>query len=123
MDRSHESQQIFGPEGKEIRHSCDHSADSNETTHFAMKFFYENYKPCYWYWEVIEMYRKLLLTSVLPILTSESRIFLGLSIMISNFFAFLLAHTKPIKDGFENNLQLHDFIVCNSSQSVHCTHS
>ena len=105
-DGSHESQQFFEPEGEEIRHTRNYSVDSNDTTRFAMKFFYENYKPSYWYWEVIEMYRKLLLTSVLPILTSESRIFLGLSIMISSFFTVLHAHTKPIKDRFENDLQL-----------------
>ena len=78
----------------------------NETTNFALKFLHENYKPSCWYWEVIEMYRKLLLTSVLTIFASESKIILAVAIMLSSFFTILHAYAKPIKNSFENLLQL-----------------
>ena len=77
-----------------------------ETTNFALKFLHENYKASCWYWEVIEMYRKLMLTCVLPIFVSESRIMLDVAIMFSSFFTVLHAYAKPIKNGFENLLQL-----------------
>ena len=80
--------------------------ESKDTTQFALTFLHENYKPSYWYWEVIEMYRKLFLTSIMPIMTSQSKIFLGLAIIVSTTFTVLHACTKPIKDSFENWLQL-----------------
>ena len=103
---SRDDQQALLQEVEEIRYTTNHAVDSNGTTRFALKFLYENYKAFYWYWEVIEMYRKLLLTSVLPVITSQSRIFLGLAIVLSSFFTVLHAYTKPIKDSFENYLQL-----------------
>ena len=79
---------------------------SNTSTHLSFRFLYENYKPSCWYWEVIEMYRKLFLTAVLPILASESKILLAVTIILSSLFAVLHAYAKPIKNNFENYLQL-----------------
>ena len=82
------------------------SMDKNMATHFATKFLYENYKSSCWFWEIVEMYRKLLLTSILPIFASQSKIILAVAIVLSGFFTVLHAYAKPIKDGFENHLQL-----------------
>ena len=96
---------MISSEVEEIRCTT-HSINVSHKTNFALKFLFENYKPSYWYWEVIEMYRKLLLTSMLPILVSQSRIFLGLAIVLSSFFTVLHAYLKPIKNNSENHLQL-----------------
>ena len=52
------------------------------------------------------MYRKLLLTSVLPMFASQSRVVLGIAIALSSFFTVLHAYIKPIKDSFGHCLQL-----------------
>ena len=78
--------------------------DTSDKEHFAMKFLYKNYKPSYWYWEVIEMYHKLLLSSVLPKFASQSRVVLGIGIVFSSFFTVLYAYMKPLKDSFEHCL-------------------
>ena len=85
--------------------------DTNDKEHFAIKFLHENYKPSYWYWEVIEMYRKLLLTSVLPMFASQNRVVLCIGIIFSSFFSVLHAYIKPIKDSFEHCLQLSSLSV------------
>ena len=84
----------------------EHTGCSKTTTHLPFRFLYEKYKPTCWYWEVTEMYRKLLLTAVLPILASESKILLAVTIILTSLFAVLHAYAKPIKDNFENYLQL-----------------
>ena len=71
--------------------------DTSDKEHFAIKFLCENYKLSHWYREVIEMYRKLLLTSVLPMFASLSRVVLGIAIILSSFFTVLHAYIKPIK--------------------------
>ena len=96
---------MFTLEENEIRQTSTPTI-RNETLHFASKFLYENYRPSCWFWEVIEMYRKLLLTSLLPIFASESRLSLAISIIFSSAFTVLHAYAKPIKDNFENHLQL-----------------
>ena len=81
--------------------------NKHETTfQFALKFCYENYQPSCWYWEITEMLRKLLFTSILPLLVPFSNIFLGLSIILSGFFALLHAYKKPIQNYFEHWLQM-----------------
>ena len=82
------------------------SMDRNTAAHFATKFLYENYKSSCWFWEIVEMYQKLLLTSILPIFASQSKVILAVAIVLSSFFTVLHAYTKPIKDSFENHLQL-----------------
>ena len=81
--------------------------DIHESTlQFALKFCYENYRPSCWYWEITEMLRKLFFTSILPLLTPFSNIFLGFSIIFAGFFALLHAYKKPIQDSFEHWLQM-----------------
>ena len=83
-----------------------HQGNHESTFQFALKFCYENYQPSCWYWEITEMLRKLLFTSILPLLTPFSNIFLGLSIILAGFFALLHAYKKPIQDYFEHWLQM-----------------
>ena len=80
---------------------------NNETTfQFALKFCHENYHPSCWYWEITEMVRKLLFTSILPLISPFSNIFLGLSIIVAGFFAVLHAYRKPIQNYLEHWLQM-----------------
>ena len=97
---------IYRLDENENKQAKEDTISNNTATHLSFRFLYENYKPSCWYWEVIEMYRKLFLTAVLPILASESNILLAVTIILSSLFAVLHAYAKPIKNNFENYLQL-----------------
>ena len=80
--------------------------NGNNQVNFALRFCVENYKDKYWYWEAIEMLRKLLLTSALILFGLHSKFHLGLSVAFGGFFAVLFAYTRPIKDKHEHYLQM-----------------
>ena len=70
----------------------------------ALKFF-ENYKEKYWFWEIIEMYRKLILISAILLFDSKSHSQIGSAIISAS--ALIISHTmvRPIKGKFEDRLQ------------------
>ncbi|XP_031561218.1 putative leucine-rich repeat-containing protein DDB_G0281931 [Actinia tenebrosa] len=72
----------------------------------GLKFVYENYASNVWFWEIIELVRKVLLTSVILLAHAESRTYLGVTAIISGIYAVLFAYYKPITDTFEHWLQL-----------------
>ena len=72
---------------------------------FGLSVFFENYRFGCWYWEVLEMYRKLLLTSVMLTFTPESRCRIGFSVIIASIFGIFHTSFRPIKSKFEDLLQ------------------
>jgi len=70
----------------------------------AMHFLYENYKASSWYWELVEMSRKVIVTSGLILVGQESRSYIGLAWVIAGMYGVLFAWNCPIKDAFENQL-------------------
>lgn len=83
-------------------------AATEEDTYFsdelvtALSFLYENYKPLSWYWELVEMSRKVILTSVLILVGEESRSYIGLAWVVAGMYGVAFSWTKPIQDEFEN---------------------
>ncbi|XP_031563513.1 uncharacterized protein LOC116299030 [Actinia tenebrosa] len=77
----------------------------------GMSFIFENYAENCWFWETIEMMRKLLLTSSLALIGAEGRMSLGVASILSGCYAILHAHFKPIPDKFEHVLQLTALLV------------
>ena len=73
---------------------------------FALRFAYENYREDCWYWEVSEMLRKLIMGVGILFFLRHTKIGLGGMIVIATFFAVLHAAKSPIKDRFENFLQM-----------------
>ena len=71
----------------------------------ALKFVYENYTQSSWYWETIEMIRKLIMTFGTVLFLQHTKIGLGGIITIAMPFTMLQAMKNPIKDRFENFLQ------------------
>jgi hypothetical protein len=71
----------------------------------GLSLFYENYKPSCWYWEAVEMIRKLVLISGLTLIGEHSRTQIGLGAIISALFAILYVYLRPIANKFENLLQ------------------
>ena len=81
------------------------SLDTPPVLKSALRFTYENYKAEFWYWEVIEMVRKLIMTGS-ALFFYHTKIGLSTLIIVGIAFAILHAIKKPIKDNFENLLQM-----------------
>lgn len=70
----------------------------------GMRFLFENYKPRSWYWELVEMSRKVILTSGLILVGQESRSYIGLALVIAGLYGILFCWIRPIQDEFDNRL-------------------
>lgn len=70
------------------------------------KFLYENYSPSCWYWEILELMRKILVSLFLILLQVESRMGLGVTVILSGLYTVAFALYKPIEDKYEHWLQM-----------------
>lgn len=70
----------------------------------GLRFLFENYKSEAWYWELVEMSRKVVLTSGVILVGQESRSYIGLTWVVAGMFGVLFCWVKPIKDASENLL-------------------
>ena len=77
----------------------------------GLSFLYENYAPQCWFWEIIELVRKVWVTSTLFLMGANTRSYLGTAAMISGIYSILVAYYKPITDTFEHWLQLVSLIA------------
>ena len=77
----------------------------------GLRFLFENYNSRAWYWEFIEMFRKVILTSALIFLGGESRAYVGLAFLTSGTYAMLFALVSPMADLFENKLMVSSLSV------------
>ena len=84
----------------------------------ALRFTYENYVEKYWYWETVEMVRKLTMTAGAALFLYHTKIGLSSLIIVGMGFAILHAIHKPMKDGFENVLQMISLVVIPLNLSV-----
>ena len=73
---------------------------------FALKMTYGNYKTSCWYWEFIEMTRKLVIVIASSFLLQNVKIGLYSNILLSILFVLLHARKWPMKDSFDNYMQL-----------------
>ena len=73
---------------------------------FALKMTYGNYKTSCWYWEFIEMVRKLVMVAASSFLFQNLKIGLYSNILLSVLFVVLHARKWPMKDSFDNYMQL-----------------
>ena len=77
----------------------------NEELAFGLKVFFENYKNEFWFWEVTEMYRKLILISLIFLFGSERVSQIGLTLLVVSVFGVTYTLFRPIKTKFEDLLQ------------------
>ncbi|KAJ8018455.1 hypothetical protein HOLleu_43549 [Holothuria leucospilota] len=73
---------------------------------FWMKFICENYKPRFWYWEVVELARKATQTAFVTLLGWDDSLTLLSTIGLSVLFLTLHAKFSPMKSSFEQRLQM-----------------
>ena len=81
----------------------------------SLEFLDENYKSNFWYWELVEILRKLLLTCGVQYLGNSALSGVAVAAMIANIFLMLHAQFKPIKRASEHWLQLFSLLLvsCN----------
>ena len=82
------------------------SPKENPVAAFALKMTYGNYKASCWYWEFIEMIRKLVMVIASSFLLHNFKIGLYSNILLSIVFVVLHARKWPMKDSFDNYMQL-----------------
>ena len=82
------------------------AAEGTSVAAAALKMTYGNYKKSCWYWEFIEMIRKLLTIMASSFLLQNVKIGLFGNILLSIMFIVLHAKTWPMKDSFDNYMQL-----------------
>ena len=70
----------------------------------GLRFLFENYKARSWHWELVEMSRKVIVTSGLILLGQETRSYIGLAWVIAGMYGVLFAWIRPVQDAFENRL-------------------
>ena len=72
---------------------------------FGFKVFLENYKEKYWFWEIIEMYRKLILISGILLFDSTSQYQIVCAVIVASVSGITYSMARPIKGKFEDRLQ------------------
>ena len=66
---------------------------------------FENYKRKFWFWQVTEMYRKLIFISWICLFGSKSLPQIGLTVLTASVSWVLYTLLPPIKNKFEDRLQ------------------
>lgn len=84
----------------------------------GLRFFYENYSDNCWFWEIVELARKVLLTSALLLTDAQSRTYIGSAAIISGLYTVLFACYKPITESSEHWLQLISLMASSVNFSV-----
>ncbi|XP_033119387.1 uncharacterized protein LOC117118799 [Anneissia japonica] len=73
---------------------------------YGLRAFHESYNSRCWFWEVVELVRKLTLTSLIIFFGSTSRTQIGAAAFLAILFLILHVAFRPMKDNFEHWLQL-----------------
>ncbi|KAL9978997.1 hypothetical protein ACROYT_G016586 [Oculina patagonica] len=79
---------------------------SGENISFGLRVFFENYKEKFWFWEIVELYRKLILTSLILFFGSDNFSQNGFAVVIVSTFGVVYTLLRPIKGKFEDTLQI-----------------
>ena len=70
----------------------------------GLRFLFESYKPRTWYWELVEMSRKVIVTSGLILVGQDTRSYVGLTLVIAGMYGTLFCWMRPLQDVFENRM-------------------
>ncbi|PIK35133.1 hypothetical protein BSL78_28044 [Apostichopus japonicus] len=71
-----------------------------------LEFLCENYKDDFWFWEIIELTRKVSQTLLITLYGWEDRLTVLLTTCISVIFLVLHARYRPMKNPYEQHLQM-----------------
>ncbi|XP_071837044.1 uncharacterized protein [Apostichopus japonicus] len=71
-----------------------------------LRFFCENYKDEFWYWEIVELFRKVSQTFIIIFFGWGSSFSVFITLFLAVVFLTLHGSFSPMRDRFEQNLQL-----------------
>ena len=80
-------------------------SQEEEEISFGLRVFFENYTKKFWFWEITEMYRKLILVSLVFLFESESLSQIGFTLLTVSASGVAYTFFHPIKGKFEDRLQ------------------
>ena len=80
------------------------SEEDNKELIRGLRFLFESYKARSWYWELVEMSRKVVVTSGLILMGQETRSYIGFTLVIAGMYGTLFCWMRPLNDVFENRL-------------------
>ncbi|XP_071852165.1 uncharacterized protein [Apostichopus japonicus] len=89
-------------------------SESNEETHAIpvwLNFLCENFKPGFWFWEILELARKVTQTMLITLLGWDDPLTKLITIGVSVLFLTLHVKFSPMKNPFEQRLQLFSLAV------------
>ncbi|KAL9952992.1 hypothetical protein ACROYT_G040333 [Oculina patagonica] len=89
---------------REILTAIDSEAVTSTEMIAGLRFLFENYNTRSWFWELVEMSRKVTLTTGLILVGQESRSYIGLAWVVAGMYGMLFCWVKPTQDAFENKL-------------------
>ena len=72
---------------------------------FGFKVFFENYREKYWFWEIVEMYRKLILISAILLFDSKSHSQIDCAVISASALGISHTMVRPIKGKLKDRLQ------------------
>ncbi|KAJ8049430.1 hypothetical protein HOLleu_02176 [Holothuria leucospilota] len=96
--------------GTDLQNLMDDS-HASKTNPVWVDFLCENYKPQFWYWEIIELTRKVTQTVLVTLLGWEHKLTVLVTIGISVLYLTLHARCMPMKSVFEQRLQMVSLIA------------
>ncbi|XP_071852296.1 uncharacterized protein [Apostichopus japonicus] len=106
---SYHEQTLSSPvsRGDDITNPVTNTDDiTHSSTPIWLTILCENYKDKYWFWEILELIRKVTQTVLITLLGWENRVTVLLTIGISVLFLILHARYLPMKSSFEQKLQM-----------------
>lgn len=71
-----------------------------------LRFLHENYKVNFWYWEIVELIRKVSQTFIIVLFGWNSYFSITVTLTLAVIFLTLHISFKPMKDRFEHYLQV-----------------
>ena len=86
--------------------SLESLTSSHDTSITWETFLCENYKEQFWYWEIVELARKILQVLFVLLFGAEDHFTLFATIVLSVGFLVVHAYVKPMKDAAEHRLQM-----------------
>ena len=76
-----------------------------------LRFLFEGYRPKYCYWEIIELFRKVLQTLPVVLYGTQEPLVVAATVAISAAFIVSHAYLKPMKDTTEHWLQMFSLVA------------
>ena len=84
---------VLRPYRQELTDIPTRQSDSAKSRHLS--FFWMDYKGCYWYWEIIELLRKMVLNGLLILCEQGSILQLAVALLIITIHLLLIIRVQP----------------------------